>query len=75
METHMTSAARDFEPLLTATEAAQQVAQRGFRVTAKTLYQWGASGKVPSRKVGRYRYFRLSELLSWVDAQLTSEGK
>ena len=48
------------EPYVPIEEAAHFLA-----VPVSWLYEQAARGKVPSRKIGKYRRFRLSELDEW----------
>jgi len=49
-----------FEPLLTAAEAA-----RLLNIHPVTLLRWAREGSVPHRRLGRKVVFRASELNSW----------
>jgi excisionase family DNA binding protein len=53
-----------FEPYVNIEEAAGFLA-----VPVSWLYEQCRLGKVPSRKVGKYRRFRLSELETWVTSK------
>lgn len=50
-----------FEPLLSSEEAAIHV-----RLHPKTLQRMARGGHVPCIRIGRYWWFRLSELDAWV---------
>jgi excisionase family DNA binding protein len=54
----------DFEPLLTAEEAAAHL-----RIHVKTLQRLARDQRVPSVRMGKYWRFRLSVLDRWVSAQ------
>ena len=56
-------AGADFEPLLTAEEAASHL-----RVHPKTLQKMARADQVPCIRMGKYWRFRLSELDVWVGA-------
>ena len=49
-----------FEPFIRIEEAA-----RWLSVPVSWLYDAASKGKVPSRKHGKYRVFRVSELEAW----------
>ena len=53
-----------FEPYVSIEDAARFLA-----VPLSWLYDAASRGKVPSRKIGKYRRFRLSELDAWVNAK------
>ena len=54
----------DFEPLLTAEEAAAHL-----RIHTKTLQKLARQGQVPCMRPGKYWLFRLSSLDVWLRAQ------
>jgi excisionase family DNA binding protein len=54
----------DFEPLLTAEEAAMHL-----RIHPKTLQKMARAGQVPCMRRGKYWFFRLSSLDVWLRAQ------
>lgn len=56
--------AAQFEPLLTAEEAAEHL-----RIHPKTLQKLAREQKVPCVQMGKYWRFRLSALDHWVGAQ------
>ncbi len=56
------------EPYVPIEEAARFLA-----VPVSWLYEQAARGKVPSRKLGKYRRFKLSELEAWASG--TGNGK
>jgi excisionase family DNA binding protein len=58
----LTLHATEFEPLLSAEEAAVLL---GIHVN--TLRHWAREGKIPSRHVGRRVTFRKSELNRWYE--------
>lgn len=55
------SGTTDFEPLLTADEAAKHL-----RIHVKTLQKLAREGRVPCVRMGKYWRFRLSALDHWV---------
>jgi excisionase family DNA binding protein len=57
----MTNLKSDFEPLLTAEEAAAHL-----RVHTKTLQKMARGGHIPSIRMGKYWRFYLSSLDAWV---------
>jgi excisionase family DNA binding protein len=62
------SADEDFEPLLTALEAAQLL-----RCHEKTVQALARAGKIPCLRFGKYWRFRKSCLDAWVAAQIESD--
>jgi excisionase family DNA binding protein len=58
------SGANAVEPFVPIEEAARFLA-----VPLSWLYEQAAKGKVPSRKIGKYRRFKLSELAAWAERQ------
>ena len=54
----------DFEPLLTAEEAADHL-----RIHVKTIQKLAREQRIPSVRMGKYWRFRLSALDRWVTAQ------
>ena len=52
---------RTFEPLLTAEEAAAHL-----RIHVKTLQKMARNVQVPSLRIGKYWFFRLSALDEWL---------
>ena len=53
-----------FEPFVDIEKAAEFLS-----VPVSWLYEQCRLGKVPSRKIGKYRRFRLSELDAWVNTK------
>lgn len=51
----------DFEPILSAKEAAQHL-----RLHVKTVRRFAREGRLPCSTVGKYYRFRLSELDQWL---------
>jgi excisionase family DNA binding protein len=60
----MINALPDFEPILTAEEAAIHL-----RIHTKTLQKLARLGQVPCMRPGKYWLFRLSSLDVWLRAQ------
>ncbi len=60
VSTQATPSTPAFEPYVPIEEAARFLA-----VPVSWLYEQAARGKVPSRKLGKYRRFRISELEEW----------
>ncbi len=58
------------EPFVAIEEAARHLA-----VPVSWLYEQAARGKVPSRKIGKYRRFKLSELEDWAREQTNGNGQ
>jgi excisionase family DNA binding protein len=56
-----------FEPLLSAAQAADLLG--GMHV--KTLMQMARKRRVPAHKIGRFWYFRASELNDWFNSSCT----
>lgn len=54
----------NFEPLLSTDEAASHL-----RMHPKTLQRMAREGQVPSIRIGKFWYFRLSALDVWVREQ------
>lgn len=67
------------EPLLDAGQAHAILKELGYRISLKAIYAMAAEGRMPSHKDGRYRYYRRSELMSWVERRMndssTANGK
>lgn len=59
-----------FEPLLTAQEAAQHL-----RIHVKTLQKLAREGRTPGIHMGRYWRFRLSSLDLWLSQQQTDNSQ
>jgi len=57
----------NFEPLLSAAQAADLLG--GMHV--KTLMQMARKRRVPAHKIGRFWYFRVSELNDWLNSSCT----
>ncbi|MGK8558794.1 helix-turn-helix domain-containing protein [Nocardia gipuzkoensis] len=52
----------------------EEVARR-LKIPAKTLSAWAAAGRGPRfARMGRYRRYRVSDLLAWEQAQLANGG-
>lgn len=54
----------DPEPFVTIEDAARFLA-----VPLSWLYDAASKGRVPSRKIGKYRRFRISELDTWAKGE------
>jgi len=54
-------AKKDFEPLLSAEEAAAHL-----RMHTKTIQKLARQGEIPCIPIGKYRRFRLTALDAWV---------
>lgn len=57
-----------FEPLLNDTQAAQLLGG----MHPKTLQRMARTGQIPAHKIGRFWYFRASELDKWLTGELDS---
>jgi excisionase family DNA binding protein len=57
-----------FEPLLND----EQTAQLLGGMHPKTLQRMARSGQIPAHKIGRFWYFRASELDKWLTGELDS---
>jgi excisionase family DNA binding protein len=57
----ITNTRPDFEPMLTAEEAAAHL-----RIHTKTLQKMARAGEVPGIRMGKYWRFHLSSLDGWV---------
>jgi excisionase family DNA binding protein len=57
-----------FEPLLTDEQAATLLGN----MHVKTLQRMARYGHIPAHKIGRFWYFRASELDKWLRGELTS---
>ncbi|WP_280492830.1 helix-turn-helix domain-containing protein [Nocardia asiatica] len=52
----------------------EEVAHR-LKIPAKTLSAWAAAGRGPRfARMGRYRRYRVSDLLAWEENQLANGG-
>lgn len=61
----MRKATAPSEPLLAVDDLAAR-----YQVSPATVHQWLYKGTAPrSLKIGRYRRFRLEDVLTWEDAQ------
>jgi excisionase family DNA binding protein len=58
------------ERLLSVGEVAQFLG-----VGESWVYGAAESNRVPSFRIGKYRRFRLSEILTWLEKQRASEGR
>ena len=61
----------DFEPLLSAEQAAQLLGA----IRVKTLMRMAREGEVPAIKIGRFWFFRASTLDGWVNSQVESQHR
>jgi excisionase family DNA binding protein len=57
-----------FEPLLNDEQAADLLG----KMHVKTLQRMARKGHIPTHKIGRFWYFRASELDRWLRGELTS---
>jgi excisionase family DNA binding protein len=57
-----------FEPLLNDEKAAEMLGG----MHPKTLQRMARSGQIPAHKIGRFWYFRASELDRWITGELHS---
>jgi excisionase family DNA binding protein len=60
--------ATNFEPLLTATEAAALL-----KIHPKTLQRMARRGRIPARRIGDLWRFRASELDAWLKSEVFSD--
>jgi len=55
------------EPVVSADQAMKQLGAMGIPVTKGTLYAWARQKKVPSQKIGGRTFFRVSQLVTWLE--------
>lgn len=67
IQNHGNEAADLFEPLLNDIQAAKLLGD----MHPKTLQRIARNGQIPAHKIGRFWYFRASELNSWINNSCT----